>query len=156
MKLEHGILFSSMYPEVVQSQAPDVVLSGPSQSWGRKGAGVSDAVQRNKPGVAALAQEGCRQSFGPFTAFWDLNLLFSTLLSASLPRAQAAVSSGGSPSPPARARLVQRDSENESQALHPADEDNFGEGGLWSCRLEHKRGEWFLEQSTGLWALVSP
>lgn len=130
---------------MVQSQTPHAVLSEPSQSWGREGAGVSNAVQCNKPGVAALAQEECRQSSRSFTAFCDLNLLFSTLPSASLPRVQPAVSAGGSPSPPARARLVQRDREEESQALQPVDEDNFWERGIRGCRLEHKRGDWFLD-----------
>lgn len=88
---------------MVQSEALGVVSSGPSQSWGRKGVGVSDDIQCNNPGVAALAQEGGRQSFRSFTAFWDLNLLFPTLTSASLLRAQPAVLPGGSPSPPAKA-----------------------------------------------------
>lgn len=70
MQLEHLILFSSVYPEVVRSQAPDVALSGPSQSWGRKGAGVSDVVQCNKlgwqrlPGRDAGRASGLSENFG--------------------------------------------------------------------------------------------
>jgi len=125
-------------------------------SRGRKGAGVSGAVHCSKADTAALSWEGGRQSFRPFTAFWDFNLLFSTVLRASVPWAQPAVSAGGSPSPPARARLVQRDSEDESRALHPAAEDSFGERGIWGCRLEHKWDDRFLDYSTGLWAWPHP
>lgn len=74
MKLEHGILFSSMYPEVVRSQAPDVALSEPSQSWRRKGAGVSDAVQRNKPGVAASCPGGMQAELRAFHSLLGLEL----------------------------------------------------------------------------------
>lgn len=66
----------------------------------------------------------------------NLNLLFPTLTGASLPRAQPAVSAGCSPFPPARARVQDSsDSAEESQALHPEDEDGFGEGGNWGCRV---------------------
>lgn len=66
-----------MYPEVVQSQVPGGVSSGPSQRWGRRGD--RDAVRYNNPTVAALAQEGCRQSFRPFTFFWELELAVPNL-----------------------------------------------------------------------------
>lgn len=68
--------------------------------------------------------------------FGNSNLLFPTLTGAPLPRAQLAVSAGCSPFPPARARLQDSsDSAEESQALHPEDEDTFGEGEIWGCRV---------------------
>lgn len=57
------------------------------------------------------------------------------------------MSADGSPSPPARARLVRRDGE---------DKDNLGVGGIWRCKLERKRGNWVLEQSARLWAWPHP
>lgn len=98
-------------------------------------------------GWPCLPRRDAGRASGLSQPFGTLTLLFPTLSSTSLPRVQPAVSADGSPSPPARARLVRRDGE---------DKDNLGVGGIWRCKLEHKRGNWVLEQSARLWAWPHP